>query len=143
MNQIIRAILVFLVSVATHATPGISEQVLSAELAEDLGFTVAAEKEGPAISITLSGPLEVKNGCYPGRSGSYLIGPDGEELMAHITELNKGFGKPKAFGYVIGTINNMGVFIDYFCPKGRELESTRYTVPSIKQWLITRQASGQ
>jgi hypothetical protein len=61
--------------------------------------------------------------------------------MLQATPLNKNIGKPEVTGYFTGSANTMAVFIDYFCPEGRALESVRYTVPSIKQWLITNQSS--
>ena len=138
MKTIIYILAALLASINAKATPGISEQVLDSKLATELGFTVSISSEGETTSVTLGGPVVVKNGCYPGGSGTYLTDPNDDELMVHIAVLNKDIGEHKAFGYVVGTSNNMGVFIDYFCPKGRELESTRYSVPSIRQWLIDR-----
>jgi hypothetical protein len=141
MNGIFWILLISMLSSIVNAMPNISEQELSQKLAAELGFSVVAEAEGDAISIKFIGPEQVKNGCFPGRSGSYLLDPKGEELILQTTLLNKNIGKPEVLGYSADRANTMGVFIDYFCSKERLLESTRYSVPSTKEWLITNQSS--
>ena len=117
-----------LLSISAWGEMGMLEQELDPETAEELGFEVSVTKENDDVMIVfLLGPSEV-NGCLPGRSGSFLLGPNGEELMGYLTELPDAAGAPKSFGYSTNLRNQLSVFIDYFCPEGRALESRRYVV---------------
>jgi hypothetical protein len=133
--RILFFVLVF-VSTYSHASGGPEEIPLTQELAKSLGFTVAVKAEGSAIIIELKGPIKNSHGCPASRSGSYLLGSAGEELIVHITELPEAMSQPEAIGYYTNKSHTMGVFIDYLCKNESVLNSARYSVPSISNWLI-------
>nr|WP_299775762.1 hypothetical protein [uncultured Pseudoteredinibacter sp.] len=122
----------------SFASGGPKEVTLTPELAETLGFNIQVNPEGLAIMIEMEGPLESPSGCPAKRSGSFLLGSNGEELFVYITELPVSNSKPEAIGYYTNKSHEMGVFIDYLCKGTKVLKSIRYSVPSISKWLITR-----
>tara|TARA_R110001592_G_scaffold362167_1_gene675205 strand:+ start:144 stop:563 length:420 start_codon:yes stop_codon:yes gene_type:complete len=131
-------IVLALVSPALMASGTLKEVSLSPELAEKLGFTIIVKPESAVTMIELIGPNESPSGCAAKRSGSYLLGKEGEELFVYITELPQTDVKPQALGYYSNKEHTMGVFIDYLCSGTQTLKSIRYAVPSISNWLITK-----
>ena len=135
--KFIGLLLVFISSFSV-ASGGPKEVTLSPELAEELGFSIKVNPEGPAIMIKMQGPVASPSGCPAKRSGSFLLGSNGEELMVYITELPESDSKPEAIGYYTNKSHEMGVFIDYLCNGTKVLKGIRYSVPSINTWLTTR-----
>lgn len=135
--RFIGIILIFFSSLA-FASGGPKEVTLTPELAKTLGFTIEVKPEGPAIMIEMQGPIESPSGCPATRSGSFLLDSNGEELFVYITELPKSNSMPEAVGYYTNKSHKMGVYIDYLCKGAKVLQSIRYSVPSISNWLITR-----
>ncbi len=135
--KFIGLILVIFSSVS-FASSGPKEVILTPALADDLGFSIKVNLEGPGIMIEMQGPMESPSGCPAKRSGSFLLDSNGEELFLYITELPVSDSKPETIGYYMNKSHEMGVFIDYLCQGTKVLKSIRYFVPSINAWLITR-----
>ncbi|WP_045859102.1 hypothetical protein [Teredinibacter purpureus] len=131
-------IILILFSSFSLASGGPKEVTLTPALAEDMGFSIKVNSEGPAIMIEMQGPMESPSGCPAKRSGTFLLDSNGEELFVYITELPVSNSKPEAIGYYTNKSHEMGVFIDYLCKGTKVLKSIRYTAPSINTWLITR-----
>lgn len=131
-------ILLIVVSSFSFASGGPKEVTLTPELVETLGFNIEVNPEGLVTIIEMQGPLESPSGCPAKRSGSFLLDSNGEELFVYITELPVSSSRPEAIGYFTNKSHEMGVFIDYLCKGTKVLKSTRYSVPSISKWLITR-----
>lgn len=131
-------IVLALISPSLTASGGPKEVTLSPELAEKLGFTIIVKPESGTTMIELKGPNKSHSGCAAKRSGSYLLGEQGQELFVYITELPQTDTKPQALGYYSNKGHTMGVFIDYLCSGTQTLKSIRYSVPSISNWLITK-----
>ena len=127
-------LLLIIIPTLTLASGGPKEVTLTPELAKKLGFSINVKPEGSAIMIELKGPKNSPSGCPASRSGVFLLGKSGEELLVHITELVKSNTQPEAVGYYTTSENTMGVFIDYLCTGTTVLQSIRYSVPSIKEW---------
>ena len=126
-------ILIFISTLAL-ASAGAKEVSLTPDLAKKLGFLINIKPEGNAIMIELKGPKDSPSGCPASRSGVFLLGENGEELLVHITELEKSNVQPEAVGYYTTSENTMGVFIDYLCTGTKVLQSIRYSVQSIGEW---------
>ncbi|WP_339075292.1 hypothetical protein [Teredinibacter turnerae] len=116
------------------ATGTLKEVFLSHVLADKLGFSVNLKPEGSAVVIKLKGPTNSPSGCPASRSGVFLLGKNGEELLVYITELEKANSTPKAVGYYTSSEHTMGVFIDYICTGTKTFQSIRYSVQSINAW---------
>ena len=85
------------------AEPGIAEAILNIELAHDRGIEVTTSQKGPALSVSLSGPLELHAGCHPGRSGVVLFDSNSKEVGAYTTKCTPTGGRPEAIGYAVGS----------------------------------------
>ena len=127
-------LLIIIIPVFSFASGTLKEVSLSPELAEKLGFSINAKPEGGAVMVELKGPKYSPSGCLASRSGVFLLGKNGEELLVYITELEKEDSPPQAVGYYTSSENTMGVFMDYICTGTNVLQSIRYSVQSIKVW---------
>lgn len=125
----------FIFSVPVIGNGIIEEIELSPNLAEKLGFKIIIGTEGTSTMVEVVGPSNLNKGCLPARSGSFVLDEAGKEVAVYITELTGKAEPPKTVGYIInGNPLTLGLFIDYFCPKNRALESRRYTVTSVEAW---------
>ncbi|WP_018016423.1 hypothetical protein [Teredinibacter turnerae] len=127
-------LLLIFIPAFSFASGTLKEVSLSPELAEKLGFSINVKPEGGTVMIELKGPKNGPSGCPVSRSGVFLLGKNGEELLVYITELEKADSPPQAVGYYTSSENSMGVFIDYICTGTKVLQSIRYSVQSIKAW---------
>lgn len=142
MNRIL-AMLLIPVAMSSFASPVITEQEITYENARDYGFAVTIEVTSEATSIQLVGPKSFNGDCVPARSGSALTSETNEELMVYQTNLEPGDSEPLAYGYFTQKNTSMSVWLDYFCPPGREVESRRFIIPSVAKYLITSQSTSR
>nr|WP_138976377.1 hypothetical protein [Microbulbifer agarilyticus] len=135
MKKTKRLIPLFFLPLISSASPPIQVVELTPKLAEQLGFQVKIEEEELSTLITFSGPESLSSGCVAARSGSFVLSEGDKTPYGHISELPKMSEPPQLLSFISNSSKNtLYVFIDYFCPKDRALDSRRYAVPSVRDW---------
>ncbi|MEJ8569284.1 hypothetical protein [Elongatibacter sediminis] len=118
-----------------YASGPITVERLNPDNAKSLGFSVTFEISSEATQVSIVGPRVVNENCYPRRSGNYLPDGNGNELTFYMAQISNGPESPIGSGYYPGNENTMAVFIDYICPPDKILESRRYSVESVAEFI--------
>jgi len=131
------ALSVFVAVMAGQAFASGSLEIMwiTPENAEELGFELEIYREGDATEAAFTGPLSLNDGCVPKQSGAALTDASDRTLALHMAYFEPGNTRPTALAAYTNSGHTMSVWIDYFCPSGRELESRRYAIESIADFL--------
>ncbi len=126
----------FGISITTAHAIGVPKiERLTPENFAELGFEISVKKEYGALSVEFTGPEKINRDCPATRSGAYLLDETGDELMVFVSEIVGHSGRPNAIGYQMDNANRMGVFFEYICPEHHLLDSKRYEIESLADFL--------
>lgn len=131
MIRILCLIYLILVSYSSIASSPIVEEIVTSELAKELGFIIKIEPQGDiGQSIEVVGPLVINSDCRPFRTGSFFTEKNDNQIAAFLTTLPLSDEAPKVLGFTPNdSFYTVKMVIDYTCPSPYESASRRYVLP--------------